>query len=290
MKSMKKLALLSLSLAATLGLPSLAAAQTTGTCGTPAASLNRTWSKSDDFGGENFGASYSASATLVGSRDGLDIKGNLTADASIFGNNQNIVKADVAASAAVVGRSASENIDVFVMGKNIFHHSRSSGTGSGAGINFNFAKKWDVTFFRAEKRFFFGPVPVKVKATATGSAGVTLDSAIGIFAVNATAKPSANAYATASASLDIAVAEAGVQGRLTMIEAGVPTVGELLVTTAPGISYKINSDLNLHYLDGVLNVFYKLIFGKRHEKKIADWSGTTRNFPIANESGCIKFL
>ncbi|MBL8636700.1 MAG: hypothetical protein JNM40_25980 [Myxococcales bacterium] len=257
-------------------------------CGTAVAELNKTWSKSDSFGDDNFGAAYAASATLQGKRDGLSVAGNLNADASVFGSTQNVVKVTGKAEAAVVARTSSESLDVFVVGKNIFHHSRSSGTGSGSGVTLSINKNWDVTFFSADKRFWVGPVPVKVKATAAGSAGIAFNSDIGIFAVNASLVPTAKAFATASASVDAWVAEAGVDGRLTLVEASVPTTGELNLTTV-GVYYKADSDLSLNYLSGRLNVFAKA-FGKRHEKKIADWSGTTKNYPLAHEAACVKLF
>lgn len=258
-------------------------------CGTAAAELKKTWSKSDSFGDENFGAGYAVSATLAGKRDGLEVAGDLSADADLFGNKKNIVKADAAAKAAVLGASVSENIDVFVLGKNIFHHSRSTGTSAGSGVKLNFAKSWDVSFFSADKRFWVGPIPVKVKASAAGSAGISFDSDLGILAADATIKPSARAYVTATAGVDAWVAEAGVEGRLTLIEAAVPTIGSLALTTAPGLQYKLDSDLALSYLSGRLNVFAKAL-GKKYEKKIADWSGSSRSYAIGHESGCIKFL
>ena len=82
---------------AMLAIPTLLAGATPaladGTCtGTPVAELNKTWSKGDSFGDENFGGSYAVSATLTGKRDGLAVKGDLNAEASLFGNTQNIVK------------------------------------------------------------------------------------------------------------------------------------------------------------------------------------------------------
>lgn len=279
---------------AMLAIPTLLAGATPaladGTCtGTPVAELNKTWSKGDSFGDENFGGAYSVSATLTGKRDGLAVKGDLNAEASLFGNTQNIVKVDVAAQAAVVGRSASENIDVFVVGKNIFHHARSSGTSDGSGITLSLAKNFDVSFFDASKRFWVGPIPIRVRAKASGSAGFNFNSSIGVFAVHADLRPSAKAIATASASIDAGVGEAGVDGSLNLVDATVPTTGSLDLNTS-GISYEVASDLALNYLSGRINVWGKLIFGKRHEKKIADWSGTTKNIALAHESGCIKLF
>jgi len=273
---------------ASLALPSFAFADVPDSCGTAVAELTKTWSKGDKFGDDNFGAAYAASATLRGKRDGLSVEGNLSADAMLFGNTQNVVKVTGKAEAAVVARSSSENLDVFVVGKNIFHHSRSSGTGGGTGVTLNLNKSWDVPFFNAEKRFWVGPIPVKVKAAAAGSAGIAFNSNIGIFAVNATLVPSAKAFATAGASVDAWVAEAGVDGRLTLVEASVPTSGELDLTTA-GLYYKADCDLALNYLSGRLNVYAKA-FGKRHEKKIADWAGTTKNIALAHEAGCVKLF
>jgi hypothetical protein len=266
-----------------------ARADVPATCGGAAAELSKTWTKSDSFGDENFGAGYVAEASVKGQRDGVEIAGKLSADAQVFGSQQNIVKVDASAKAAVVARSASENIDVFVMGRNIFHHSRSTGTGGGSGVNLNLVKSWDLTFFKADKRFWVGPIPVKVKATAAGSAAVSFDSTIGILAVNANLTPSARAFVTASAGVDAWVAEAGVDGRLTLLDAAAPTTGEVQLTTAPGVFWKVDSDLALTYLAGRLNVFAKAL-GKRYEKKIADWSGTTRNIAIIHEQDCIKFL
>lgn len=271
-----------------LALPGFAFADVPDSCGTAVAELTKSWSKSDSFGDENFGAAYAATASLQGKRDGLSVAGNLNADAMLFGNTQNVVKVTGKAEAAVVARSSSENLDVFVVGKNIFHHSRSSGTGSGSGVTLNLNKSWDVTFFNADKRFWVGPIPVKVKATAAGSAGIAFNSNIGIFAVNATLAPSAKAFATASASVDAWVAEAGVDGRLTLVDASVPTSGQLDLTTV-GLYYKADSDLALNYLSGRLNVFAKAL-GKRHEKKIADWPGSTKSLALAHEAGCVKLF
>ena len=99
----------------------------------PPPSCARPGRRATASGDDNFGASYAASATLAGKRDGLEVAGDLSADADLFGDKKNIVKADAAAKAAVLGASVSENIDVFVLGKNIFHHSRSTGTSSGSG-------------------------------------------------------------------------------------------------------------------------------------------------------------
>lgn len=79
-----------------------------------------------------------------------------------------------------------------------------------------------------------------------------------------------------------------MDGSLNLVDATVPTTGSL--TWTPGISYEVASDLALNYLSGRINIWGKLIFGKRHEKKIADWSGTTKNISLAHESGCIKLF
>jgi len=80
-----------------------------------------------------------------------------------------------------------------------------------------------------------------------------------------------------------------VDGSLNLVDATVPTTGSLDLNTS-GISYEVASDLALNYLSGRINIWGKLIFGKRHEKKIADWSGTTKNISLAHESGCIKLF
>ena len=267
-----------------------APAQATGTCtGTPLANLSKTWTKGDKMGDDNFGAGYTATASLNGQRDGLAVDGSLTADASIFGNDQNLVKVLGNATAAVVGHSASENIDVFVMGRNVFHHGRSTGTAAGAGVHLAMNKDFSVTFFDGSKRFWLGPIPVRVRASAAGSAGFAFESTIGILAVDAHVTPTAKAFATASCSADIVVAEAGVDGNVTLVDATVPTSGQLTLTTS-GIDYQASSDLTLNYLAGRLNIFAKAFIGHRYEKKIADWSGSTRSFPLTHETGCVNLF
>jgi hypothetical protein len=263
---------------------------TAGTCtGTPLANLSKTWTKGDKIGDDNFGAGYTATATVNGKRDGLAVDGSLTADGSIFGNDQNLVKVLGNASAAVVGRSASENIDVFVMGKNVFHHGRSTGTSDGSGVHLALNKDFSVSFFDASKRFWLGPIPVRVHAAANGSAGFAFESTIGILQVDARLTPTAKAFATASCSADIAVAEAGVEGNVTLVDAGVPTTGQLTLTT-DGINYQANSDLTLTYLAGRLNIFAKAFIGRKYEKKIADWSGSAKNYPLVHETGCVNLF
>ncbi len=267
-----------------------APAQAGGTCtGTPLANLTKTWTKGDKIGDENFGAGYTATATINGKRDGLAVDGNLTADASIFGNDQNIVKVLGNASAAVVGHSASENIDVFVMGRNVFHHGRSTGTADGSGVRLTMNKDFSVTFFDGSQRFWLGPIPVRVRASAAGSAGFAFDSNIGVLAVDAHVRPTARAYATASCSADIKVASAGVEGTLTLVDASLPTSGQLTLTT-DGIDYEANGDLTINYLAGRLNVFAKAFIGGKYEKKIANWSGSTRDFSLVHESGCVNLF
>lgn len=277
---------LALAFSLTAAAPTLAHADPA--CGTAVADLHKEWTKSDKFGDDNFGAAYNVGASITGRRDGLAIEGHLQADALLFGDDKDIVTATASAEGAVVGRSAKENIDVFVLGRNIFHHSRATGTSDGGGVPFGYSHKWDVTFFNASKRFMVGPVPVKVKGTANGSASINFNSNIGVFAVDASLTPAAEAYASASASADILLAEAGVDGTVTLVKASVPTTGNLNLTTA-GLAYKLDSDLALNYLQGRMNLFAKLL-GKRHEKKIADWSGTTRNIAISHETGCVNLF
>lgn len=266
------------------------AAHATGTCpGTPLPDLTKTWTKGDKIGDENFGAGYTATATLNGKRDGLAVDGSLTADASIFGNDQNLVKVLGNANAAVVGKSASENIDVFVMGRNVFHHGRATGTADGSGVHLSLNKDFSVTFFDGSQRFWLGPIPVRVKASASGSAGFAFESTIGIFAVDAHLTPTAKAYATASCTADILVASAGVEGNMTFIDAALPTSGQLTLTTS-GIDYQASSDLSLTYLAGRLNVFAKAFIGGKYQKKIADWSGSARTVALAHESGCVNLF
>lgn len=260
------------------------------TCtGTPLAELAKTWTKGDKLGDDNFGAGYTATATVSGKRDGLSVDGSLTATASIFGNDQNLVKVVGDANAAVVGRSANENIDVFVMGRNVFHHGRSTGTSDGTGVQLALNKDFSVTFFDGSKRFWVGPIPVHVKATAAGSAGFAFTSNIGVLAVDAQIKPTAKAFATASCSADIGVAEAGVDGNVTLVDAAVPSSGQLTLTTS-GIDYQASSDLNLTYLAGRLNIFAKAFIGRKYEQKIADWSGSARTFALAHETGCVNLF
>jgi hypothetical protein len=140
-----------------------------------------------------------------------------------------------------------------------------------------------------------GPVPLKLEAGATGSVGLdyALSGSVKRNCTNATrnnllkysaaikgsatVKPWLKFEAYASVSLDLVIAEAGIEGRLTLIKISLPLVSTLEVKPA-GPQNKLafvtdtNLDLDFRTLDGEVVAFVRLL-DDEWQKRIFGWSG-----------------
>jgi hypothetical protein len=149
-----------------------------------------------------------------------------------------------------------------------------------------------------------GPIPVKVAGWVTGVAGVkaSLDGGIDrvhssdvnkdalAAKISGTIDPYAELVGHASASIDLAIIEAGIKGRLTLVRVDLPlTIGVAVTMRESDDHSRIDSvlegsaglNLVLHSLDGALTVFVDTPF-KSYESDIVSWEGYQATLPLFN--------
>jgi hypothetical protein len=112
------------------------------------------------------------------------------------------------------------------------------------------------TFAEQRRTFNVGPVPVTVTASATGELALTVSASGGVLAVT----PSAGLYATLQAGVgggsDLAGAEAGLRGTLTLLELALPISLKLFIDQSNGLPrYEIAGDLTISTLSGSIALY-----------------------------------
>lgn len=141
-------------------------------------------------------------------------------------------------------------------------------------------------------------VPVSVDAGIVGSVGydarvvltnhLACDEDFGV-RLNAQFRPWANVSGVLGVGVDYAVLEVGVKGRLTILDAAVPTSVDIGASAAYGNPDKIElsigteADLELHTLDGRLSLYAELL-GQEAEKTLFTWNGLDKDYDLFDAS------
>lgn len=138
---------------------------------------------------------------------------------------------------------------------------------SNPGVNLTYEQE----FFEESETYMVGPVPVHVSVGATGELGLSLKFG----GAGLTLTPTAGIYATAEAGVggecDVGGASAGVRGRLTLIELGLPITLHLYMDGAQP-RYSVKGDLTLTSLSGSLELYAEAYVKICFVKVSADWS------------------
>jgi len=144
------------------------------------------------------------------------------------------------------------------------------------------------TFLEQSRTFNVGPVPVSVSASATGELALSVSASGGVLALT----PSAGLYATLQAGVgggcDLASAEAGLRGTLTLLELALPISLKLYVDGAGLAKYEISGDLTISTLSGSIALYAEasvLGVGASWSRTIFSWTGLEWTQNLFKKSG-----
>ncbi|NBD14309.1 MULTISPECIES: hypothetical protein [Corallococcus] len=248
----------------------------------PVQTFNKTYVRTEKFGNSIFGAGYSINAVVTAetATQTAEKKVQSVAEGKIFGTAFSTEKELVRGRANVSGQAGGANSGtaaLYLLGQEIWSSSLYAEY-SPPPIN------WSRTFFSVSKTFVVGPVPITVKAALAGGVKLTVYGQIGPTVAKLSATPGGWSNVTASASVDVIIVAFGVEGSVALINATMPSSGELFWPVCT-LDWKLKSDLNLNTLSGTLKAFAKiriLFFSKTWWVTIASWPGITRNWALLN--------
>jgi hypothetical protein len=248
----------------------------------PVGTFNKTYVRTEKFGNSIFGAGYSLNAVVTAetATQSAEKKVQAVAEGKVFGTAFSTEQELVRGRANVTGQQGGANSGtaaLYLLGQEIWSSSLYA-TYSPPPIN------WSRTFFNASKTFMIGPVPVTVKASLAGGVKLTVFGQIGPTVAKLSATPGGWSNVTASASVDVIILAIGVEGSLVLINATLPSSGELFWPVCT-LDWTLKSNLDLNTLSGTLKAFAKvriLFFKKTWWVTIASWPGITRNWSLLN--------
>jgi hypothetical protein len=168
---------------------------------------------------------------------------------------------------------------------------------SGSGEKFHFVDDDQLDSGRASATVVVAAVPVTFQAwgeldygySVTADMHATNGCASGLapsMGVVMQFRPYAKANAVASAAVGVSGAQAGVRGRITLLDASLPTTAGLEVKTHTGavkLFPTVSTDLVLRTLSGNMSAFAEVGAGFARytaEKEIFSWRGLTDNRPV----------
>ncbi|GMU04860.1 hypothetical protein [Corallococcus caeni] len=258
----------------------------------------KTFHKDDSFGSGLFGSGYSLDASLKADPINytLDASGEGKVWAKLFNSIKfDVVRATAKASAKQGSQQSSMEAKLYVVGIELISKSVQSATVEEKPLYQYDAL--DVHFFNTpEIRYTIFFIPVKVQAKAFGKAGLTVKSVLKPTAAKLSVVAEGKIYGEGTAAADVWVVSAGLKGTLTLIEASLPTSGQLALTTCGDLAWDLKSGFTVKTLAGKLEAFVKVklfIFKKTVSLTIAKWSGsvlgTNNSWTLFNMNGGVPF-
>gem|GEM_PF-4589900 len=251
--------------------------------------FSKTFHKSEGFGNNTFGAGYVVDVSLNGIPASASAGAKLDAVAEgkvwakAFSSTEREVVRARASGSAQQNAFATAKVNVYVMGSQVYSKDLTSGTLVDEPL-------FNRTFFSASKTFTILFIPVTVTASLNGNAGIKVDGSVNTTVVKLVATPKGSVYASASAAVNVIVASIGVEGNLTLINASLPTTGQLVSTSCSTLDWNLKSDFNINTLSGNLKAFVKiklLFIKKKASLTIAQWSGSTKNWNLVNTTSTV---
>ncbi|MDY7230329.1 hypothetical protein [Hyalangium rubrum] len=248
-------------------------------------SYNKSYSRTQSFGNNIFGGGYAIDAAITATDGSLSEAKRVEAfaEGKVFGTAFNTQKELVRGRVEIRGQQGGANSGtaaLYAVGQQIWSTNLSY-TFAPAPIN------WSRTFLSASKTFMVGPVPINVKASLAGGVKLTVLGEVTPTVARLTATPGGWSNVTASASVSIIIASFGVEGSLTLINATMPSTGELFWPLCT-INWKLKSNLALNTLSGTLSLYAKikfLFFSKKWSVTIAQWNGLNYNWTLVDVNG-----
>lgn len=272
--------------------PSYALAVPCVTGATPVTTLNKVWSVSGNYGNSLFGSNYLAKLTLAMQNNAGTASDSVSAETygkfgvTVFGANGAVT---ASALGKVVASNASVNVNVMVNATTAY--TKSYNYSASTSLN---TTPWQtsMTLATASTLVWIGPVPVTLRAQASGALGLTTTNGFYNGVLQANATPSGSVSAAASASVNLGVASAGVAASLRLIGVSVPATASVgLVNSSAGyqVRYAANVDAVVDSLSGSVDAWAKVGFSKwtkKYTANIASWSGFKATYPIVALEAC----
>ncbi|RYZ43798.1 MAG: hypothetical protein EOO71_02240, partial [Myxococcaceae bacterium] len=119
-------------------------------------------------------------------------------------------------------------------------------------------KEYAVPFFQAEKTYVVLWIPLKVTAWVGGKAGFDVKATVKATSAKLVATPRVGVYANATASASIWVASIGVEGNLTLVEASLPSSGQVVASSCDALSWDLKTTFDVVTLAGNLKAYVKI--------------------------------
>jgi len=251
----------------------------------PSQTFNKSYVRTEKFGNSLFGAGYHLNAVLTAETATVNADKKVVAVAegklfaAVFSSEHDLVRG----RAQVVGQNGGDNSGLaalYVLGQEVWSTSLYA-TYSPPPIN------WSRTFFSASKTFMVGPVPITVKASLSGGVKLAVQGLVGPTVARLSAIPGGWSNVAASASVDVLIVAFGVEGGLALINATLPTSGEVFWPVC-SLDWKLKTDLDLNTLSGTLKAFARvrlLFFKKTWWVTIAQWGGITHQRTLLGIEG-----
>jgi hypothetical protein len=263
--------------------------------------FSKTFTREEKVGNDIFGAGYSVNATITATVANTVVPKKLeaVAEGKVYGKAFNTEKELVRGRASIVGQlngSNSGTAALYALGQQIWSTGLSgfaanSLVGTTPRNTFSTTPvDWSRTFFSVSKTFMIGPVPVTVKASLSGGVKITVSGNVSPTVASLNLTPGGFASVTASAAVNIIIASFGVSSTLSLINAALPTLGELTWPSCV-LNWKLKSDLTFSALSGNVEAFVKvklLFFKKTWKITIAKWSGIVKNLNLFNLTGSLN--
>ena len=246
---------------------------------------NKSYSRTESFGNSLFGAGYAINASITATdASGARAKQvDALAEGKVFATAFSTQKDIVLGRVQIHGEQGGSNTGtaaLYTLGQQIWS----------ANLSYSFSPTpidWSRTFFSVSKTFMVGPVPITVKASLAGGVKLAVTGLVSPTVARVMATPAGWSNVTASASVNIIVASFGIEGSLTLINASMPSYGELFWPLCD-ISWTLRSNLVLNTLSGNLDLYAKInfiFFSKKWTLNIARWSGLNYNWSLLNIDG-----
>ncbi|MET0405424.1 MAG: hypothetical protein ABW123_23610, partial [Cystobacter sp.] len=248
--------------------------------------FSKTFTRNEKVGNDLFGAGYNVNATITATVANVVVPKKLeaVAEGKVYGKVFNLEQELVRGRASITGQldgSNSGSAALYALGQQIWSTGLSgfaahSLVGKAPRNDFSTTPiNWSRTFFSISKTFMIGPVPVTVKASLSGGVKLTVSGDVSPTIAKLALTPGGFASVTASAAVNIIIASFGVSSTLSLINATLPTLGELTWPSCV-LNWKLQSDLNFTALSGNVEAFVKvklLFFKKTWKITIAKWTG-----------------
>ena len=274
----------------------------------PPPTWSKTYSKSALFGSSSWGAGYSMAGVFSATpahdtyKDQLAASFGLATYAKLDGGYYPLFSVHTA-GATEAQRKTTASFNAYVGSAAIYSKSYTSTTSTYTAMNVP-AIDWPMTFLDERVSVDLGFVPVTFTVNASGDLNANITGKISNIGIQASTTPSGSASLYASAAVggeycgfgECIGASAGVSADVKLVTASAPASGSVTWSLSPfggaQVNYDVGASLDLHSLDGELDVFAEACLGAciSGSKTLISWTGFHATYPLASWSGSACFV